>query len=197
MSISSFCFLVITLLSLGACGGSRPSVLSVNPIYKAGKTPLTGTWARPGDTVDISILDGRRSEPGVIGRNIEEDVPVKILENPQGGSLVLVRGALASELRAAGLVVAEGTPAVHRIQVTVERFWVEEEETYLGEIRLRVTVFDGAGQVEGDAVVSGISKRWGRSLSQENYQETFDSALRDAIEKLFKDPRFQRAFAGA
>ena len=169
----------------------------VNPVYKAGKQPLPGTWAKPGDTVDISIVDGRRSEAGVIGRNIEDEPPVKIVENPQGGSMVLVRGALASELRAAGLVVAEGTPAVHHIQVTLERFWVEEEDTYLGEVRLRVVVLDGSGQVKGDALVSGISKRWGRSLSQENYQETFDSALRDAIEKLFQDPRFQGAFRGA
>ena len=193
MLVIAFCFLATTALAGSGCR-SRPDVLLVNPVYKAGKQPMPGTWSQPGATVDVSIVDGRRSQPGEIGRNIEESKAIRILVNPQGGALVLVRGALVSELRAIGLNVTEGTPAAHRIQITLQRFWVEEEGTYLGEIRLRVVVFNSAGQPTGDAVVSGTANRWGRSLSEENYQETFDSALRDAIENLFKDPRFQGAF---
>ena len=196
-SLLAICFLLTTIVSGASCRSARPDMLMVNPIYKAGKTPLTVTWAPPGTAVDVSIVEGRRSPAGAIGRNIEEGKPVKIFENPAGGSLVLVRGAMASELRAAGFSVSDGAPAPYRVQITLQRFWVEEENTYLGEVRLRVSVFGSSGEVLGDAVVSGTSSRWGRSLSEENYQETFDSALRDAIEKLFKDPRFQDAFRSA
>ncbi|MCP4445760.1 MAG: hypothetical protein GY811_10525 [Myxococcales bacterium] len=195
-SLLAICFLLSTIVSGAACR-RRPSLLMVNPVYMAGKQPLQATWVVPGTVVDISIVEGRRTPAGAIGRNIEDGEPVSIVESPQGVSLELVRGALALELRATGFTVSElGAPAAYRVQIILQRFWVEEENTYLGEVRMQVRVFGGAGKMRGDALVSGTAKRWGRSLSVENYQETYDSALRDAIEKLFKDPRFQGAFRG-
>jgi hypothetical protein len=190
-------FLTALALCLAAAGcGSRPQSLHVNPSYQAGARIGDHTsWLRPGAQLSIQLVDQRQTRPGFIGQNIEErSEPIAILESRKGATAHMVYTAIATELQGLGVQVVDPSAARHIIRIHLLNLWIQEDNTYNGEVRARVMVLDPAGRVLSDGIIVGTSKRFGSSLSVENYQETITSMTRELIEHMMEHKSFQNAF---
>jgi hypothetical protein len=156
------------------------------------------TWLRPGDQVAIQLVDQRQTPRGQLGQNVQNSQePVPVYENPQGGSSEMIQRALAAELQGLGLQIVAPQQARRVIRVYLINLWIQEDNTYNGEVRARIMVLNPAGQMLSDGVFVGSSKRFGRSLSVENYQETLTSMTREIIENWLETESVQAAFKEA
>jgi hypothetical protein len=145
-----------------------------------------------GKTITLEPFTDSRPDPALIGENREKpDKVLKVTTRDQVPAWVSAqtRAFLAN----AGLPLAEGgSSRVLAFEVT--RFFVEEGENYLGDVRLKVQV-----RVDGEVVWSGMAigaaKRFGRSYKLENYHETLSDALMAAWVSLLKAPDFLAALS--
>lgn len=185
---------VAAALLVLACGG-RPERVDVVPVYRLSVTPVTVSWLSSEQPIAVVVEDSRGEEAGLIGQNIEESEAVPIHESPKGASELLVTDALEKELAALGGRVVESGAANRVLRVKLLKLWIQEDNTYNGELRVRVQVVDPSGTVLADVLAVGTAKRFGRSLSVENYQETIESMLQNMMENLFQNVEFQKAFS--
>lgn len=188
--------MVLATLVLTGCG-SRPERLDVVPVYRLSVTPPAVSWIGADQTIAITIEDARQGELSRIGTNTEEATPVPIHETPPGAVKDLVVSSLKKELTELGAKVVDSASADRTLQVSLIKFWIEEDNTYNGDLRVRVTVVDRAGAARGSVLATGASKRFGRSLSAENYQETIENMLQDMMSNLFQNEDFQKALSAS
>lgn len=187
-------FLVLGALVLTGCA-SRPERLDVVPVYRLSVTPAAVAWLPADQTVAIAMEDARSGDPSLIGTNTEDARPVPIHETPPGAAKDLVASSLKKELTELGAKVVDAASADRTLRVELIKFWIEEDNTYNGDLRVRVTVVDRVGASLGSVLATGASKRFGRSLSAENYQETIENMLQDMMGNLFQNTDFQKAFS--
>jgi uncharacterized lipoprotein YajG len=188
--------LVLATLALVGCG-SRPERVDVVPVYRLSVTPAAVAWLGSEQTVAVTMEDARKEDPSLIGTNTEEAKPVPIHETPAGSVKALVGSSLKKELTELGAKVVEPGSADRTLQVELIKFWIEEDNTYNGDVRARVTVVDKDGASLASVLATGNSKRFGRSLSVENYQETIENMLQDMMGNLFQNADFQQAFSAS
>lgn len=195
-SKSNFCrrFLMLAALLLVGCG-SRPERVDVVPVYRLSVTPAAASWIGGDQTVAVTIEDTRKGEPSLIGTNTEEATHVPVHETPPGAVKDLVRRSLEKELTELGAKVVESGSVDRTLRVELIKFWIQEDNTYNGDVRVRVTVVDNSGASLASVLATGTSKRFGRSLSVENYQETIENMLQDMMGNLFQNADFQKAFS--
>jgi uncharacterized lipoprotein YajG len=143
-----------------------------------------------GIQLSLAIVDQRPIKDAV-GKKTDEQPPVTVSATSADVARV-ISTALARELTGAGFVVVATGGVV--VNVTVLEFWVDEANTYRGTARLKVDVVkDGAPATS--LTVTGTAKRWGASLSPENYNEVLSDCLVNAIQDLIKSTEFQTAVA--
>ncbi len=97
-------------------------------------------------------------------------------------------------IAAAGLdVVDSGGTRV--LKGELKQFYVDETDTYKGDVRLLVTLTDASGKAVWTGTTGGTSTRFGRSYKAENYYETLSDSLIEATYNLLKNPGFHDALA--
>jgi hypothetical protein len=81
------------------------------------------------------------------------------------------------------------------VQLTGEvlQFFVVERNTYVGDVRLKLTVLGSDGSVRWTGIAAGSEKRFGRSYKAENYHEVLSDSLQSAVFSLLKDEGFRAA----
>ncbi len=72
----------------------------------------------------------------------------------------------------------------------VRSFFVSEDNTYMGDVALKVRVTDNSGTVLWEGVAAGTESRWGRSYKKDNYYETLSDSLINAVNRLLSTPAF-------
>ena len=81
--------------------------------------------------------------------------------------------------------------ATHILKGEVRQFFVTETGTYDGAVTLRLSVLRASdSQVLHEGIFRGTSKRWGRSLKDENYQECLSESLFEAARHLMEERGF-------
>jgi hypothetical protein len=130
-----------------------------------------------------------------VGENLEDkDTPILIFSSAQGGANQLINAAFRKEFKELGFVVVEDENQADRIiGGAVIRFWATETRLYQTLVRLKVEVKERGGQVVFSRIYAGSAKRFGRSLSQDNYNETFSDAMIDLMQTLLGDEAFLKA----
>lgn len=188
--------MAVAMLMASGCGKQAVDNLRVNVRY----TPQSQvkaealTWVRPEVTVALAPVVDERHDTTRIGENIEETPAVSVYEDPPGSSASTVQDAIHQELSKLGVRLVETPSEAERVlQVALVRFWVSEDNTYNAECRLRVRVVDSTGKELVTVLVTGNSKRFGRSLSDENYLEALSGAFVEAFENLIQNADFQHA----
>jgi len=132
----------------------------------------------------VTFTDGREDR-ALIGRNTEDKVAKDVTTSDDVGAWCA--GRLSELLKQAGVpVVNEGAELVVSGKVT--RFMVDETDSYRGNVALRITVSDPAGQEVWSGLVSGDSDHFGRSYKEENYMEGLSDSFLQAASGLFSDP---------
>jgi len=179
-------------LSLVACARGPQGPIVMTPNYTPTSKVELGVVKNSGIQLSLAIVDQRPIKDAV-GKKSDEQPPVTVNATSADVTRVITT-ALTRELTGAGfVVVAAGGVAVN---VTVLEFWVDEANTYRGTARLKVDVVkDGAPATS--LTVTGTAKRWGASLSPDNYNEVLSDCLVNAIQDLIKSTDFQTAVAPA
>lgn len=187
---------VVGLLALAGIGcNTKPKgPLTVPLIYRP--TDQLNVGAAEGVmTKSVSlVIEDRRDRKDQIGQNTEKAVPVPVYAGT-GQPTDLVREALSRALSSSGVAVAQpGGQAERTVVVGLTRFWVDEGNTYNGNVAATVRVLPpGGGQALWEGQVTGTNSRFGRSLSAENYQESLSDAAVQLANRLLAQPGFRNA----
>ena len=185
-----------TALLVAGCAhmGSSNSIPLVGKpttsVAKAGTIDLTG---RANAKLRVEVTDNR-NDPGFIGRNTEKLPPRKVTTPDNVAAFVnehlnqLISSTGVTEIDSAGTVI---------LKAEILQFFVEETETYNGDVRLKVTLIDRSGNPVWTGITGGASTRFGRSYKAENYYETLSDSLIEAVHNLMQNASFRSALAGA
>jgi uncharacterized lipoprotein YajG len=193
----------------------------MNPLSRIGSVVLLGVLAvvgcssrptgpmtiplnfRPTDQLDIGAAKGvmsksvsiqvedQRDRKDQVGQNSEKETVVPVLTTSQPTDFV--KEALARNLSATGVRVMP-SGADRTIHIALTRLWVEEGNTYNGNVAANVTVTPASGgQPLWSGQVTGTNERFGRSLSPENYQECLSDSVMQMCNHLLADDGFRAA----
>jgi len=161
-----------------------------DPAY-SGSTPVNPA------KLFIDVVDARENKDE-IGQNTEEDnkPPVKVLVDEGDTPVQFVQKLVTKQCQDLALPVAPTPAAAERIvSLKLNRFWAEESPSYVGSVRMAAEVKDADGKVLWRGSAAGDNKKFGRSLSTENYRECLTDSTQGAINQLFGEPGFQAAIA--
>ena len=172
----------------------RPAELRVPLDYRpTDRLALSGLRVAPGTRVAVRTTD-QRTDAAAIGSNTEKPdkpVPIHAASPPPDA---FVQDAVSRELANAGIKVeADPKAATKILKLGLKRFWVDETSTYQATIIVDADLTDPAGRSLWRGQVTGNNKRFGRSLSTENYQEGFSDAVVDLVQNLLRNPTFVEA----
>jgi hypothetical protein len=142
--------------------------------------------------LQVDRLADNRENRGFIGQNIEQ-TPRKVT-TPDDVSAFVTDHMKALISRVGIDVVDSGGTAI--LKGEIKQFFVDETETYKGDVRLRLTLTNPAGNVLWTGTTGGAAVRFGRSYKAENYYETLSNSLIDATSHLLQDAGFRKALAG-
>lgn len=146
----------------------------------------------PWHALRIDPFFDRRPNPQIIGENVQHARHFAIVTAGQVGPFVAagVRRVLtAQDMR------VDAPEAQRILRGEVMQFQVREDNTYNADVVLHVQVQAQGGRVLWDGSAVGHSKRWGRSMSADNYAEAYGNAVVEAAKNLFVDRGFQAAVA--
>jgi len=192
--VQASCVLV-AIVTLGGCKATSLVVpLQYRPTSMLNVSRFGGVLpGGPDTTLFVAPVIDDREVKDQIGENVEDPTPVPVF--PTGPTAPeFFRDAVITHLQSAGLVTtAEEEKATHRLRFTLIRFWTRETNWYQSEVRARATIEDRAGKLLCDVLVAGANKRFGRSLSRENYQESLSDATLDFSGNLLASQEVQSA----
>ena len=81
--------------------------------------------------------------------------------------------------------------ATHVLKAELKQFYVEEIDTYKGDVRMAVTLTNAAGTPVWQGITEGSASRFGRSYKAENYYEALSDSLIEATTNLVRNPGFE------
>ena len=155
--------------------------------------PLSGSLEANDVKVHLELVEDVRENKEEIGRNVEDEVPVPVYASGKTPA-EFVHDVLEDELKNLGADVTDAPEAADRIiSLKLRKFFVEEGSSYRGEVQCHAEVRDKGGRVLWKQVVSGQGDNTGRSLSIENYNQTFSDATRRMTDALLNNPNFRAA----
>ena len=185
--ITFFILLFIPVIIYSAEAAKKEIKLEYKPtsVIKKGPTNI--------GNLKIFIDDFKSDDSGnEVGKNSEKkEKEVSIISKESNGPSYLVNKAFNKELKGIVFtVVSEKAQADRILGGTIIKFWCEETSLYQAVVRIKVEVKDKNGKVIFGKIYAETVKRFGRSLSEENYNETFSEAARHMIEAMFADNEF-------
>ena len=134
-----------------------------------------------------------RQNPALIAENREKADKVRQVTTSDSVA-AFIADHLKESMRGAGLNTVDSGGEVS-ISGEIRQFFVTETGTYDGEISLLVHVKSAAGKDLWTGIVTGDSKRWGRSYSADNYYQTLSDMTLRAVYNLLSNAGFHAAFA--
>ena len=140
--------------------------------------------------VALSVRDVR-PDPTVVGR-FDNDGGFIVRTSTNVGQYVATQ--LGHMLRDNGARLTE--QPVAGIEVDLVEYACVEGGTFEGLVRLNVTVKHGRDPNGWTKMYEGTSKRWGRTHSQDNFNETLSNALDAATRHMLEDEELGRALVG-
>jgi uncharacterized lipoprotein YajG len=138
-----------------------------------------------------------RSQPREIGENQEDkENKIKIVTPKDDGARHFVLLVLKKEFRNKGFKVENKPDKAQKIIIaTLLKFWTVEESRYNSETLLEVELRDKIGEGSFKKTYSGTGTNFGRSLSEENYNESFSDAIARIVETVFSDSEFLKVLS--
>lgn len=147
-------------------------------------------------TIAVGALEDSREEPELIGENREDQDKGTVLKVTTSDNVAeFVAAQMKTVIGDLGLEVADEGADV-TISGEVKKFFCVEENVYQAEVLLKIKVVSGEETLWA-GVAGGSSKRFGRSMKAENYQETLSDSLLDAVVNLFQVDKFREALVAA
>jgi uncharacterized lipoprotein YajG len=149
----------------------------------------------PAVKIFLEDIRDARSNPRAIGENLEEEGNRVLITtaDPQGAKN-FVKSALVAEFSDKGFHLVDSSGQAGKIIAgTLVRFWTVETSRYNSQTHLKIEVKDKSGNTYLSKTYTGTGKNFGRSLSEQNYYESFSDSLANLVEGLFSDGEFLKA----
>lgn len=183
--------LASALAAAAACGSSLPEpfALAWRGVDAAPAPSSRVRTALANKTFRIEPTVDRRTDPSRIG--VDEDTHYQYRTTTSVAAFCNDR--IEEMVTSAGLKVAEQADYV--LQTEISELEVSEGGAFSGKVRLTFRLFK-PGRPAFESVYEGTSKRWGRSHSTENINETISNALHAATEKFLQDDLLADALEG-
>ena len=137
------------------------------------------------------VADGRQN-PALLGENKEKGTPRIITTSDDVPAFVTDH--MKQLISGAGINVVD-SGATHVLKAELKQFYVEEIDTYKGDVRMLVTLTNASGKAVWTGTTGGNATRFGRSYKAENYYETLSDALIEATYNLIRNPSFHDALS--
>lgn len=160
---------------------NQPLAWTPTKTLNLGVTQSHGTPA----TVRFETFSDTASDPALIGENLEQAAPRRVTTADPVGPFVTRQLQL---LFAQAGYPSGGASADRVISGQVQKFFVQERDTYRGSVVLDVTVTDRSGKVLWRGTSWGSDETFGRSYHLDNYQQVLSDSLIDAANNLLKSP---------
>jgi len=148
--------------------------------------------ASPIRPIDIRPLIDARSIPdlSLVGENRERRAPrpVRATSSVADFATQVLKKCLSE------WGVRLGSGLTLRGEIT--NLFVTEENTYSTAVNIRFQLEDETASVLWTGIATGDARQWGRSFSEENYNEQISDALKRTFAHLLSNPGFQAAWAG-
>jgi hypothetical protein len=161
------------------------------------RLPAGAVDALSKQAIYVDSFADAREDRGSIGKNTESRIDTKpksewVVSTPDDVALFLA-GRFREVLKANGVpTVASGATRV--IKAEVRRYFVTEGDMYKADVVLRFTVEDGGGRTLWQGIGEGHANRWGRSYTEENYQQSLCNAFLEATKDVMQNRDFLDAF---
>jgi|KBSSwiStaDraftv2_1062776.scaffolds.fasta_scaffold25389_6 hypothetical protein len=137
------------------------------------------------------VADGRQN-PTLLGENKEKGVP-RVITTADDVPM-FVTDHMKQLMSSAGINTVD-SGGTHVLKTELKQFYVEESDTYKGDVRMTVTLTNAAGKAVWTGTTGGSAQRFGRSYKAENYYETLSDSLIEATYNLLRNPSFHEALA--
>jgi hypothetical protein len=137
------------------------------------------------------VADGRQN-PTLLGENKEKAVP-RVITTADDVPM-FVTEHMKQLISSAGINTVD-SGGTHVLKTELKQFYVEESDTYKGDVRMLVTLTNAAGKAVWTGTTGGSAQRFGRSYKAENYYETLSDSLIEATYNLLRNPSFHEALA--
>ena len=144
-------------------------------------------------TLQVGAFVDARPDRALVGKNVEKGGGGTVSTPDDVGKFA--QDQLAAILIANGVKLAS-TGASRIITGEVQRFFVNEGDTYDTDVALKVRLTDASGKALWEGVSEGHAHRFGRSFSEQNYQEALSSAFFEAVKDLLANADFRKSFRG-
>jgi hypothetical protein len=154
-----------------------------------GAVDLTGLGSAK---LQVPKVADARQNPMLLGENKEKTPPRVITTSDDVPAFVTEH--MKQIIAAAGLNVVD-SGGTHVLKAELKQFYVDETDTYKGDVRLLVSLTNAGGKTVWSGTTGGSSTRFGRSYKAENYYETLSDSLIEATYNLLKNPGFHDALA--
>ena len=142
--------------------------------------------------IQVAAFNDVRKQPQLIAENREDAAPKPVTTKDDVGVFVTTQERQLFGRAGLNIVDTDGDVIVSG---EVRQFFVEETNTYKGEVVLHVTVRNRAGATLWEGNTSGTASRFGRSYKMENYYESLSDSLIDATSTLLKNQEFMQSLA--
>lgn len=190
-------WLLLAAVAFGAGGlSARPDKLTIAlryvPAPKITSVRIAGDTGMFSIPLSVTLVEPIGGGTAVVGENREHSAPVPVVSSAPVGGFVLK--ALLTTM--GGWGVRTVSSSALSLEVEVARLFVAETHRYHGEARLRFTLKNQKGEAVWEGTKVGTSKRFGRSLSEDNYCESISDSLAEAFNALIADESFRAAWAG-
>jgi hypothetical protein len=172
----------------------RPPSISVPLKYRPTSQLKMGAFAGeiPETKIYVDAVTDNRPDKEKVGENVEEKAPVAIQTGDDPTEFVRTR--LNDLFAKAGVqLVGDAGQAERIIRPELHTFWAKETDTYESEVRASFVVQDRSGRQLWKGTINGTAKRFGHSLSPDNYQEVFSDAMVDLVQNLLSNQKFRES----
>src|SRR5215470_6301117 len=183
--------LLLTLALLVGCSSAPVKLENIPLVWKPEKHPTASAGAASADLfkarVKVAPMTDSRKDAALIGENKEKQ-PVRTVTTSDNVA-AFVTNQFKTLLSSAGMNVVDSNETVV-IKGDVQQFFVTETDSYVGDVRLNITVTDAAGKSLWHGTAAGNSSHFGRSYKAENYYESLSDALSVATSNLLQNQGF-------
>jgi hypothetical protein len=184
-------FSALIATALAAQALAAPKLLSDVPlVWKPTSQMNFGAVQSSEAKIQFQTFKDVRTQPALIGENHEDSTPKPVTTKDDVGAFVTPH--IREIFDRAGLTTVDSDGSVI-ITGEVRQFYVDETNTYKGDVALHIVVTSRSGKSLWEGNTTGSSSRFGRSYKLENYYETLSDAIIDATESLLQNPGFQDA----
>ena len=146
----------------------------------------------PHSSIRFEAFTDARADHQLIGENREDKAPKPVTTTDDVGAFVSTH--MRELFNKAGLTTVDSGGTV-TIKGEVKQFFVEETNTYRGDLVVHLTVVGPNGATLWSGSAPGDATRFGRSYKLENYYEVLSDCVVNTVSSMLRSDEFEKAIS--